>query len=115
MVNAINRGVKSLGCWLGLLAAAAPAALAEPPGVYYSWRETEISVSQCISRAEAALEGEGLENILADDTSIAGQSEDITAVFICLESSPSTTVMIIVAGEDDTQVVDMREALKASF
>jgi hypothetical protein len=112
----MNGGIKTaIFALAGLGLATATAAQAEPPGIYYSWRETEISVSQCIRRAEAALEGEGLENILADPTSIAGRSEDVTAVFICMEHSDSTTVMVIVAGEDDAQAVRVREALKAMF
>lgn len=95
--------------------AVAAAAQAEPPGVYYSWRETDISLPQCIRRAEAALQEEDLENILADSTSIAGRSGDMTAVFICLEHQNSTTVMVVVAGQDDAQAVRLREALKASF
>ena len=99
----------------GLSLAAATAAQAEAPGVYYSWRETEISVPECVRRAGTALETEGLDNILADSTSIAGRSEAVTAVFVCLEHSESTTVMVIVSGEDHTQAVTVRESLKARF
>lgn len=112
----MNGGIKTALLALASLSfTTSVAAQAEPPGVYYSWRESEISVSQCISRAQAALEGEGLENVLADATSVAGRSEAVTAVFVCLEHPDTTTVMVIVAGEDDTQAVQVREALKAKF
>ncbi|NJL44733.1 MAG: hypothetical protein HC922_01270 [Leptolyngbyaceae cyanobacterium SM2_3_12] len=103
---------------LGLMATAT-AVRAEPPGVFYSWRATNTDVPQCITQAEEALMAQNLTAIQADATSVAGRSEDITAVFICLDnavSTPaSTTVMIIVAGTDDEQTVAMREALKTSF
>ncbi len=112
----MNVGIKTaVFALLGWGLTTGVAAQAEPPGVYYSWRESEISVSQCTNRAQAALESEGLENILADDTSVAGRSDDLTAVFVCLEHPDSTTVMVIVSGDDDAQAVRVREALKAKF
>jgi hypothetical protein len=116
MMNSMNGGLKAAIFTVAGLSLATPtAALADPPGVYYSWRETEISLADCLRRGEAALATEGLENILADSTSVAGRSEEVTAVFVCLDHSESTTVMVVVAGADDTQVVRVREALKATF
>jgi hypothetical protein len=116
MMKAMNGGLKAaIFAVTGISLTTATAVLAEPPGVYYSWRETEISVPDCIRRGSAALETEGLENILTDSTSVAGRSEDVTAVFLCLNHSNSTTVMVVVAGEDDAQAVRVREALKATF
>lgn len=117
----MNIAMRTMKFWLaGLgLMAAATAAQAEPPGVYYSWRATDTDVAQCITQAEQALTAQNLTALQADATSIAGRSEDLTAVFICLDNSmaisDSTTVMIIVAGGDDEQTVAMREALKTSF
>lgn len=112
----MNGGFKAaLSAATGLSLMTATAAYAEPPGVYYSWRETEISLPQCIRRAGAALEAEDMENVLADSTSVAGRSEEVTAVFICLEQQDATTVMIVVAGQDDAQAVRVREILKAAF
>jgi hypothetical protein len=112
----MNSGLKAaMSAVTGLGLAMATPALAEPPGVYYSWRETQISVPDCLRRAQAAMTAEGLENILADSTSIAGQSEDVTAVFLCLDHADATTVMVVVASEDDAQAVTVRESLKAGF
>ena len=111
-----NGGLKAaMVAVTGLSVATPMVALAEPPGVFYSWRESEISVADCVRRGETALASEGLENISGDTTSVAGRSEDVTAVFICLDHADSTTVMIVVAGEDDTQAVRVRESLKARF
>jgi len=116
MMKTMNGGLKAAIFTLaGLSLTTATAALADPPGVYYSWRETEISLADCLRRSEAALITEGMENILADSTSVAGRSEDVTAVFVCLDHADSTTVMVVVAGADDAQVVEVREALKAIF
>lgn len=99
---------------VGSLAIASPA-LAEPPGVYYSWRALDTSVPQCLDQAEQALTSQELEPVQSDDISVAGRSEDTTAVFVCLDNGTSTTVMVIVASSDDEQAYDLREALKASF
>jgi len=112
----INSGLKSaMFAVIGLSVTTPMVALAEPPGVFYSWRESEISVADCIRRGEAALEAEGMENISGDTTSVAGRSADVTALFVCLDHANSTTVMIVVASEDDTQAVRVRESLKATF
>ena len=99
---------------LGSLAVAA-AAQAEPPGVYYAWRAMDTNVSQCLNQAEQALESQDLTTVQTDDISIAGRSEDSTAVFVCLENTDATTVMVIVASTDDDQALALREALKAEF
>ena len=99
----------------GMGLATATAVRAEAPGIYYAWRETELSVPECIQRAGRSLETQGLENVLADSASIAGRMEGVTAVFICLEHADSTTVMVIVSGEDHTEAVRVRELLKATF
>lgn len=110
MVKQALMGVASVGTL-----AMASAAQAEPPGVYYSWRAMDTTVAQCVSQAEQALESQDLATVQADDISIAGRSEDSTAVFVCLDNGTFTTVMVIVASSDDEQAFDLREALKASF
>jgi hypothetical protein len=116
MMEMINGGLKAaMFAVTGLSMATPMVALAEPPGVFYSWRESEISVADCVRRGEAALEAEGMDNISGDTTSVAGRSEDVTAVFVCLDHANTTTVMIVVAGADDTQAIRVRESLKATF
>jgi hypothetical protein len=99
---------------LGATAAAA-VAQANPPGVYYSWRVLETSVDQCLDRAADALANQQLDNIQADDSSVAGRSDVATAVFICMDQSAVTTVMVIVSSEDEVEAVRLRESLKQSF
>jgi hypothetical protein len=100
----------------GLGATAATAvAQATPPGVYYSWRVLDTSVEQCLDRAANALVNQQLENIQADDSSVAGRSDVATAVFICMDQSAVTTVMVIVSSEDEAAAVRLRESLKTSF
>ncbi|HIK44130.1 MAG TPA: hypothetical protein IGR64_04495 [Leptolyngbyaceae cyanobacterium M65_K2018_010] len=105
-------GLGSLG--LGSLAIATGAA-AEPPAVYYSWRAMETSVTQCVNQARQALATEALIPVQADENSVAGQSDDATAVFICLESPGASTVLVIVSSQDETNALALREALKAAF
>lgn len=113
MQNMVKRTLMGVAS-VGTLAIASPAQ-AEPPGVYYSWRALETPVAQCIDQAEQALASQDLEPVQSDDISVAGRSEDTTAVFVCLDNGTFTTVMVIVASSDDEQAYDLREALKAAF
>ena len=102
----------------GVILAAAASAQAEPPGIYYSWRAMATSVAQCIDQAENALESQNLAPVQTDAVSIAGQSDDTTAVFVCMDSPGEidyTTVMVIVASADNDQALALREALKLAF
>ena len=102
----------------GAILAAAGAAQAEPPGIYYSWRAMTTSVAQCLDQAENALESQDLAPVQTDAISIAGQSDEATAVFVCMESPSeftATTVMVIVASADNDQAMALREALKQAF
>jgi Asp/Glu/hydantoin racemase len=75
-------------------------------------------VNQCLNQAESALESQNLTPVQTDAISIAGQSDEATAVFVCMESpseSPVTTVMVIVSSADDDQAIALREALKQAF
>ncbi|NJL49123.1 MAG: hypothetical protein HC929_18740 [Leptolyngbyaceae cyanobacterium SM2_5_2] len=105
--------------WLGSAGLAAllgaTAVQAEPPGIYYSWRAVNTDVTACLNQAGEALESQNLATVQADETSIAGRSEDSTAVFVCLANPGSTTVMVIVASADDEQALALREALKEAF
>ncbi len=113
----MTTALKQLG-WgsVGLAAVlGATAAQAEPPGIYYSWRATNTDVAACLDQAGEALESQDLATVQADETSVAGRSEESTAVFVCLETPDSTTVMVIVASTDDEQALALREALKEAF
>lgn len=101
---------------MGVLAVATTAR-AEAPGIYYSWRTLETNVPQCIDRASQALSTQNFQDIRTESNSIAGRTEDTTAVFICFgdATTSATTVMVIVSSEDDETAVTLREALKASF
>jgi hypothetical protein len=100
---------------LGITAMAGAAQEVDPPGVYYSWRALQANVNQCLDRAANALASQSLDSIQADDTSVAGRSEEATAVFICMENTASTTVMVIVSSADEEEALTLREALKTSF
>jgi hypothetical protein len=98
------------------LAATGSAVQAGPPGVHYAWQVLDIDTAQCLARAQLALEAQGLDPIQNDDTSIAGRSETVTAMFMCIENPPAiTTVMVVVASTDDEQSIALREALKQAF
>ncbi|QQE63400.1 hypothetical protein GFS31_00650 [Leptolyngbya sp. BL0902] len=102
----------------GMMLASAAAAQADPPGIYYSWQAMTTDVNQCIGQAENALESQDLNPVQTDAISIAGQSDDSTAVFVCIEAPDGadyTTVMVIVASADNNQALALREALKQAF
>ena len=105
----------------GTLLSGAALAQAEPPGIYYSWRAMAINVDQCIDQAENALASQDLNPVQTDAMSIAGQSEEATAVFVCMENpatpteAATTTVMVIVASADNDQAGALRGSLKLAF
>ncbi|MEB3314538.1 MAG: hypothetical protein VKL98_10365 [Cyanobacteriota bacterium] len=99
---------------LGLLALAQPA-MAEAPAIYYAWRSATVSQAQCLGQAEQALTSQQLATAQTDDTSVAGQGNDATAVFVCLKDGDATTVMIIVASSSEDRAMALREALKQAF
>ncbi|MEM8545322.1 MAG: hypothetical protein AAGF66_15190 [Cyanobacteria bacterium P01_H01_bin.119] len=99
---------------LGLVALAAPAQ-AEAPGLFYSWRSLDTSVTQCVTQAETAMVTVALDNINVEPTSVAGRTEDSTALFVCLDNGADTTVMVIVSGDDEEEAIEIREALKRAF
>jgi hypothetical protein len=75
-------------------------------------------VNQCLNQAENALESQNLTPVQTDAISMAGQSEDTTAVFVCMDSPgevTATTVMVIVSSADNDQAIALREALKLAF
>ncbi|MBE9157933.1 hypothetical protein IQ265_14015 [Nodosilinea sp. LEGE 06152] len=100
---------------LGLVANM-PAAQAAPPGIHYAWQVLGIDTAQCLSQASQALESQGLEPVQNDSTSVAGRSETVTAMFVCIENPAAiTTVMVVVASDSDEQALALREALKQAF
>ena len=93
-----------------------PATQAAPPGMYYAWQVLGIDTAQCLSQARRALESQGLEPVQNDATSVAGRSETVTAMFVCLENPAAiTTVMVVVASDNDEQALALHEALKQAF
>ena len=99
---------------LGLTANAA--AQATPPGMHYAWQVLDIDTAQCLTQARQALESQGLEPMQNDATSVAGRSETVTAMFVCIENPADiTTVMVVVASDSDEQALALREALKLAF
>jgi hypothetical protein len=93
----------------------ATAAQAEAPGVYYSWRALDTDVNQCLERANQALTSQALVDVQIEGNSVAGRTENATAVFVCLEENQATTVMVIVAGNNDEAALNLRETLKMAF
>jgi len=98
----------------GLALAALPAR-AQSPGLYYAWRAVETDVVTCIDRSTTALTNEGLSNIQVEGNSVAGTTEDATAVFVCLQNPEAITVMIMVSSTNDDTAFTLRETLKESF
>ncbi|MFQ4137480.1 hypothetical protein PGN35_014280 [Nodosilinea sp. PGN35] len=98
------------------LAAVTPGVQASPPGVYYAWQVLAMDTAQCLGQAQRALLSQGLAPEQNDATSMAGRSDDVTAVLVCVENPADiTTVMIIVASEDDDRALALREALQLAF
>ena len=98
----------------GMFGAIAPAR-AQSPGLYYAWRSIDVDLMTCLDRSTTALADEGLTDIQVEGNSVAGTTENSTAVFVCLENSSPTTVMIMVSSTDDDAAFNLRETLKASF
>ncbi|NEQ46445.1 MAG: hypothetical protein F6K00_24035 [Leptolyngbya sp. SIOISBB] len=98
----------------GLALATSPAR-AQSPGLYYAWRAVDADLITCIDRSTTALADEGLSNIQVEGNSVAGTTEDSTAVFVCLENPNAMTVMIMVSSTDDDTAFTLRETLKESF
>ena len=99
-------------------AAIGPAAqgAAAPPGVHYAWQTLTINTAQCLELARQALASQGLDPVQTDGTSVAGRSETVTAVFVCAENPTAvTTVMVVVASDDDRQAINLLDALKLAF
>ena len=93
-----------------------PIAQAGPPGMHYAWQVLPITTDQCLSQARQALASQGLEPVQNDATSIAGRSEVVTAMVVCIENPATvTTVMLVVASDDDSEALALREALKLAF
>jgi hypothetical protein len=90
-------------------------ARAEAPGLYYAWRSLDGDITVCLDRATGALNREAVTNIQVEGNSVAGTTADASAVFVCLDGNPSTTVMIMVASNNDAIAFELREALKVAF
>lgn len=104
----------SLTLGLGVLALATPVK-ANAPGIFYSWRSLDTTVAQCVTQAEAAMTTIELTDISVDPTSVAGRTEESTALFVCLDNGVDTTVMVIVSGDNEDEAIEIREALKDEF
>ncbi len=100
---------------LALLGIAAPVQ-AEAPRLYYAWRSIHQDLTTCLDRSTAALASQQLSNIQVEGNSVSGTTEAATAIFVCLTEAPTdTTVMIMVASQDDAVALQLRETLKHRF
>jgi len=98
------------------LAATAPGVQASSPGMYYAWQVLAIDTAQCLDLAQQALLSQGLDPVQNDATSVAGRSEAVTAMFVCIENPAAvTTVMVVVASDNDEAALALQEALKLAF
>jgi hypothetical protein len=88
---------------------------AQAPGLYYAWRAVDGDVVTCLDRSTAALQTQELANVQVEGNSVAGTTEDATAIFVCFDNSGETTVMIMVSSNDDDSALELREALKEQF
>lgn len=108
----------SLAIGLPATAQPVPPAASQPPGVYYSWRDLTTSSDQCLARSQQALDAINIGETQQVDNSIAGRTADSTIIFVCLPNQASlemTTVMVIIASQDDQAALDLRSALQAAF
>ncbi|MEM6839805.1 MAG: hypothetical protein AAF609_23585 [Cyanobacteria bacterium P01_C01_bin.120] len=112
MANSRVKAILTMG--LGFACAAWPAQ-AQSPGLYYAWRLINSDSVACLERATAVLTNQELNNIQVEGNSVAGTTEDSTAVFVCLENAGNTTVMIMVSSTDDDMAFALRETLKENF
>ena len=103
-----------MGVTAGGVLAAFPAQ-AQAPGLYYAWRSIDGDLAACLDRSTTALTSQELSNIQVEGNSVAGKTEDSTAVFVCLTETTATTVMIMVSSTSDDLAFELRERLKASF
>jgi hypothetical protein len=99
---------------LGLLILGRPA-MAEGPAIYYAWRSASVNQTECLGQAKQALTSQQLTTSQTDDSSVAGQGEDATAVFVCLQGADAAMVMVIVASPSQDRAMALREALKQAF
>ncbi|ASC72431.1 hypothetical protein XM38_033880 [Halomicronema hongdechloris C2206] len=110
----LGQMISAAAAGVGLLAFG-PSARAEAPGIYYSWRALETDTAQCLDRAVQALDSESLVDVRVDGNSVVGRNPEATAVFVCLDDGPASTVMVIIASNDDASAIALREALKSAF
>ena len=99
---------------LGLLTLSRPA-MAEAPAIYYAWQSATVSQAECLGQASQALTAQQLATSQTDLTSVAGQGEGVTAVFVCLQGVDATLVMVIVASPSQDRAMALRQALKQAF
>mgnify|MGYP001800667197 CR=1 FL=1 len=90
-------------------------ARAQSPCLYYALRSIDQDVPTCIDRSTAALTNQGLNDIQIEGNSVAGTTEEATAVFVCLDNQETTTVMIMVSSNNDDIAFQLRETLKQVF
>lgn len=91
-------------------------ARAQSPGLYYAWRSLDGDVATCINRSSAALTAGELNDIQIEGNSVAGTTDNATAVLVCLDNiDETTTVMIMVSSNDDAAALDLRETIKELF
>lgn len=112
----LSAGVSAIG--LPAVAQPAPVEAPQPPGVYYSWRDLTAPLDQCLARSQQALSAINVGETQQVDNSIAGRTADSTVIFVCIpnQANPEiTTVMVIIAGQDDQAALDLRSALQAAF
>lgn len=114
MMATLLRRCFAVGTGIAALILTSPAQ-AEAPGVYYAWRDVEGDQAECIARSEQAMISQALLDISMQDNTVAGRTNDSTAVFICLNQGATTTIMVIVASDNEDAALTLREALKQAF
>lgn len=111
----------AVGLSLALSQVVSQVAGAEVPDIYPTWRVLGINAEQCLARADTAFEALDIEQTEMTSTSISGRYQAATAMFICVADEGggadqvTTTVMLVVAGEDETDAIALRDALKEVF
>jgi len=105
--------VCSASLLLGSLIFAAPPAHAQYPALWWASRVINApGVNTCLSRAETAMNAQGLHGVKKEGLGVAGFSAKSYAIITCVEgSNQHVTAVIMVASNDRAESEQVRNGL----
>ena len=87
-------------------------ALADYPALYW-WRQpVNYSVRACFNKAETILRQQDLQGIEVGKNDVYGHTDEAAVAVTCFNVGGTTQVVIMVTGSDNTEVSNLREAIK---